>query len=192
MAGQQIDHHARMGRVEMLDQDESHAGAGRQRGEQLAESLEAAGRGAEPDDRETVSREQRATPLRRTPASPRASRSGRSRILPSHIDARSVGIACRYSSGTDMRYIQALQRAEITLPPVLIVSRSRALSVMYITEQVWARFFRMFLEDEKRCAPGPTDSIHKMPPRGPADQVLRLAAGRAQSNRHVPSSGQHW
>ena len=161
--------------------------------EQLAESIKAARRGAEPDDRETVSREQRATPLRRTPASPRASRSGRSRILPSHIDARSAGIACRYSSGTDMRYIQALQRAEITLPPVLIVSRSRGLvgNVHYRTG-VGSRFMRMFLEDEKRCARGPTDSIHKMPPRGPADQVWRLAVGRAQSTRHVPSSGQHW
>ena len=55
MAGQQIDHHARMRRIEMLDQNEGHAGAGRERVEQPADSIKAAGRGAEPDDREAVS-----------------------------------------------------------------------------------------------------------------------------------------
>ncbi len=46
------------------------------------------------------------------------------------------------------------------------------LSVMYITDAVGARFFRrMFWEGGKRRAPGPTDNIHKMPQRGPADQV---------------------
>jgi hypothetical protein len=45
----------------------------------------------------------------------------------------------------------------------------------------------MFWEDEKRCAPGPAHNIHKMPPRSPADQVWKLAGGRAQSNRHVCS-----
>ena len=59
MAGQQVDHHARMRRIEMLDQDESHAGAAGERGEQPAERVEAAGRGAEPDHRELVSRERR-------------------------------------------------------------------------------------------------------------------------------------
>ena len=38
----------------MLDQNEGHAGVGRQRVEQLAERIEAAGRGAEPDDRKAV------------------------------------------------------------------------------------------------------------------------------------------
>jgi hypothetical protein len=49
-----------------------------------------------------------------------------------------------------------------------------ALSVMYITEagREGAPDFRcMFSEGEMRRAPGPTDNIHKMPPRGPADQV---------------------
>jgi transposase len=32
-------------------------------------------------------------------------------------------------------------------------------------------FTRMFWEGEKRRAPGPTDSIRMIPPRGPADQV---------------------
>ena len=54
MAGQQIDHHARMRRIEMLDQNEGHAGAGRERNKQPPEGVEAAGRGAEPDDREAV------------------------------------------------------------------------------------------------------------------------------------------
>ena len=125
--------------------------------------------------------------------SPRASRSGLSRTLSSHSNARSFGIAQRCSSGADMRYIQTLQRADVSLPPVLIVSPSRGVvgNVHYRTG-AGSLFMRMFWEDEKRCAPGPTDSIHKMPPRGPADQVWRLAVGRAQSNRHVPSSGQHW
>ncbi len=54
MAGQQLDHHARMRRIEMLDQNEGHTGAGRERGEQPAEGIKAARRGAEPDDREAV------------------------------------------------------------------------------------------------------------------------------------------
>ncbi len=52
MAGQQIDHHARMGRVEVLDQNERHAAAGRQRVKKLAGGVEAAGRRADPDDGE--------------------------------------------------------------------------------------------------------------------------------------------
>jgi len=43
-----------MRRIEVLDQNEGHAGAGRERSKQPPESLEAAGRGAEPDDREAV------------------------------------------------------------------------------------------------------------------------------------------
>jgi len=38
------------------------------------------------------------------------------------------------------------------------------LSVMYITESVGSLFTCMSWEDEKRCAPGPIDNIHKMPP----------------------------
>src|SRR5271166_1156282 len=83
MAGQQIDHHARMRRIEMLDQNEGHAGAGRERGEQPPGGIEAAGRGAKPDDREAVMPGWRATPWRRTPARRRASRSGPSLTLSS-------------------------------------------------------------------------------------------------------------
>jgi hypothetical protein len=43
-----------MCRIEVLDQNEGHAGAGRERGEQPAEGVEATGRGAEPDDREAL------------------------------------------------------------------------------------------------------------------------------------------
>src|SRR5208282_2219953 len=83
MAGQQIDHHAHMRRIEMLDQNEGHAGAGRERGEQPPGGIEAAGRGAKPDDREAVMPGWRATPWRRTPARRRASRSGPSLTLSS-------------------------------------------------------------------------------------------------------------
>jgi hypothetical protein len=82
-----------------------------------------------------------------------------------------------------MRYIQASPEGRGQPPtdrdcePV-----ERMLSVIYITKPgVGSLFMRMFWEDEKRCAPGPTDNIHKMPPRGPADH-----------NRHVPSPGRHW
>ena len=42
MAGQQFDHHARMRRIEMLDQNERHAGAAEERGEQPPERIKAA------------------------------------------------------------------------------------------------------------------------------------------------------
>ena len=45
------------------------------------------------------------------------------------------------------------------------------LSVMYITDSVGSLFTCMSWEDEKRCALGPIDNIHKLPPSGPADQV---------------------
>ncbi len=64
MPGQQIDHHARMRRIEMLDQDERHAGVAGERIEQPADGFEPAGRGAEPDHRKTISRMRR-TALRR-------------------------------------------------------------------------------------------------------------------------------
>ena len=59
MPSQQIDHHAGMGRIEMLDQNEGHAGAAREHGEQPAEGIKAASRSAEPDDREIISRTRR-------------------------------------------------------------------------------------------------------------------------------------
>src|SRR5689334_15905892 len=84
MAAQQIDHHARMRRIEMLDQNERHAGAAREGSEQPPGGIEAASRGAEPDDREVGMAEWRATP-RRTPARPRRSRCGLSRTLCCHM-----------------------------------------------------------------------------------------------------------
>ena len=106
MAGQQIDHHARMRRIEMLDQNEGHAGAGRERGEQPPEGIEAARRGAEPNDREAVSCGWREALSRRMPARRRASRCGLSRTLSLHSNAgSSFGISQRRFSGTDMRYI---------------------------------------------------------------------------------------
>src|ERR1700730_118300 len=100
MTGQQIDHHARMRRIEMLDQNEGHAGAGGERAEQAAEGIEAAGGGAEPDHREVVMPECRTAPGRRTPARPRASRFGLMRTLSCHSNARSsFSIAQRRSFG---------------------------------------------------------------------------------------------
>jgi hypothetical protein len=63
MAGQQLDHHACMRRIEMLDQDERHAGAGREGSEQPPGRIEATSRGAQPDDREMVIPKRRVTPL---------------------------------------------------------------------------------------------------------------------------------
>jgi hypothetical protein len=48
--GQQLRHHAFMLRVEMLHEDERHAIIGRQSTEKLGARLEAACRGAYPDD----------------------------------------------------------------------------------------------------------------------------------------------
>jgi ribosomal protein S8 len=42
VAGQQVHHHAFVGGIEMLDQDESHAGAGRQGLHELSAGVEAA------------------------------------------------------------------------------------------------------------------------------------------------------
>jgi hypothetical protein len=68
-----------------------------------------------------------------------------------------------------------------------------ALSVIYITKQrvLSLTSTSKFWEGEKRGAPGLTDSIHKMPPRGPVDRVSRRAVGRARSNRRVRALGQH-
>ena len=52
MRRQQLDHHALVGRVEVLDQDERHAALGGQRCEQGAEGFEPAGGGADRDHRE--------------------------------------------------------------------------------------------------------------------------------------------
>jgi len=113
VAGQQIDHHARMRRIEMLDQDEGHAGPGRERGQQSAESIEPAGRSAKPDDRETFSRKRRAAPRRRTPVRPWASRSGSLRSPPCHHSLISLGGSrCRQRNQRDdpptRAYITAL------------------------------------------------------------------------------------
>src|SRR5580693_372468 len=106
MAGEQIDHHADMCRIEMLDQDERHAGAGRKGGEQPPERIEATRRGAEPYDREALSCGWREALSRRMPARRGASRCSLSRTLSLHSNAgSSFGISQRRFSGTDMRYI---------------------------------------------------------------------------------------
>ena len=52
VAGQQVHHHAFMGRIEMLDDDESHAAGGGQRRQEFPAGVEATRRGADPDYRE--------------------------------------------------------------------------------------------------------------------------------------------
>src|SRR4029077_15934167 len=54
VAGQKTDHHAFVSRIEMLNQDEGHAGVGRKRVEELVESLQSPGRSAETDHHEVV------------------------------------------------------------------------------------------------------------------------------------------
>ena len=55
-AGQDLGEMGCMGRRKVRDEHERHAGVGRQRAEQLSERLEAAGRGADADDRKGESR----------------------------------------------------------------------------------------------------------------------------------------
>jgi hypothetical protein len=50
MSSQQLDHHALMRRIEMLDQDECHAAVGRECVEESLEGLEAASGSADPND----------------------------------------------------------------------------------------------------------------------------------------------
>ena len=54
VSGEQVHHHALVGRVEMLDQNESHAVAGGQALHKLAARLQATGRGAYSNNREVV------------------------------------------------------------------------------------------------------------------------------------------
>ena len=68
VAGQQIHHHAFVGRIEMLDEDESHAVAGGGKGfDELSAGVEATRRGAYPDDQEVVWSPRRAAHRQRTP-----------------------------------------------------------------------------------------------------------------------------
>jgi hypothetical protein len=55
VAGQQIHHHALMGGIEMLNEDEGHAAVGRQGAYELPAGIEAAGRSAYADDGEVAS-----------------------------------------------------------------------------------------------------------------------------------------
>jgi len=70
MAGQKADHHAAVRRIEMLNQDEGHAGVGRERAEQFVEGLQPTGRGAETYHQEVVKpgRMSRSTAARSPPA----------------------------------------------------------------------------------------------------------------------------
>src|SRR5580704_1532552 len=63
------------------------------------------------------------------------------------------------------------RRADVSPLPVLIVtSLRRCVGNVYYRVGTSLRT-RMFWEGEKRHAPGPTDNIRKISPRGPADQV---------------------
>ena len=54
MAGQKLDQHARMGRIEMLDQNQGEAGAGGQRVQQDPAGVEPSGRRADRHDRKSL------------------------------------------------------------------------------------------------------------------------------------------
>jgi hypothetical protein len=54
MARQEVDHHAAVRRIEMLNEDKGHAGVGRERVEQLVEGLQPSRRGADTDHQEVV------------------------------------------------------------------------------------------------------------------------------------------
>ena len=68
VAGQQVDHHAFVGRIEMLDQDEGHAVVGRQRADEFPARIKPARRGAYSDNREVTSVAKLATRLLGAPA----------------------------------------------------------------------------------------------------------------------------
>ena len=76
VAGQQIHHHAFVGRVEMLDQDKCHAVAGWQCAYKLPAGIEAAGRGANSDNRKRWSRAYGTVRGRGTAARSRSDRFG--------------------------------------------------------------------------------------------------------------------
>ena len=67
VTGQQVHHHALVARIEMLDEDESHAVPGGQRLDELSAGIEAARRGAYPDDQEIVPAPRRAARWHRSP-----------------------------------------------------------------------------------------------------------------------------
>jgi hypothetical protein len=67
VAGQQVHHHALMGRIEMQDEDESHAVTGGKGFDELSAGVEATRRCAYPDDEEVVWSPRRAAHRQRTP-----------------------------------------------------------------------------------------------------------------------------
>src|SRR6185437_10340741 len=67
MAGQQLNHHAFVGRVEMLDKNESHAVADAEALHELSARFEAARRRAHPDDQKVIPALRRAAHRRRSP-----------------------------------------------------------------------------------------------------------------------------
>ena len=76
VAGQQIHHHAFMGRIEMLDEDEGHAVAGAQGPHELPAGIKATRRGAYSDDGKVPEAARRATRRQDTPARSRPGRFG--------------------------------------------------------------------------------------------------------------------
>ena len=64
------------------------------------------------------------------------------------------------------------RRADVSPLPVLIVtSLRRCVGNVYYRVDT-SLLTRMFWEGEKRRAPGPTDNIRKIPPRGPAESSI--------------------
>src|SRR6185312_5770817 len=67
MAGQQLNHHAFVGRVEMLDENERHAVTDGEALHELSTGIEAARRGAHPDDQKVIPAPRRAAHRHRSP-----------------------------------------------------------------------------------------------------------------------------
>ena len=109
MAGQQIDHHAFVCGVEMLDQDESHAVAGCQRAQESPTRLKAARRCTYPNNRE---RPLPARGVRRGQGAPARSRSGRFGLLRATVcHSSTVSDECADRLGTRPNFLSQIVRS---------------------------------------------------------------------------------
>jgi len=91
VSGQQVHHHAFVGRIEMLDQDKGHAVAGGQRVHQLPAGIKATRRGAYSDNREISRAARTATRREGALARSRPGRFGRMSTASRH-SYRLIGI----------------------------------------------------------------------------------------------------
>jgi hypothetical protein len=73
VAGQQVHHHAFVGRIEMLNQDQGHAVAEGQRAHKLPAGIKATRRGADSDDQKVSGSARRTVHLQGAPARSRQS-----------------------------------------------------------------------------------------------------------------------